>query len=371
MIDDDLRTRFDALAGRVTMPSDAQERVIGQGRSLRRRRRSGAGAALAVVLVAAVAIPASLAHQVKSRGESPSAASQTPAPSPSDPSALDVLRPGCTAALTRLGNAYGDVQALYGMRTSRAVAHAWQPQAAAFAGTGDGSIDLCLVVGDLNKLTPPLPPGVPDQMHYALLAEGGGGAGLVSASAAAYASPLPGIAGSAIPTFVPAGGIATSATGGSAVRTCTSAELTAALHGVGFPDGGVQAAVRIATMSAEPCTVDGDLQLVAVDAMGKAIRIPSGGLPGPKHGVYAPLPVHAKLDQSVAGEDGAIVVTIGGDPTACAVKDRHTTPAAFRITIGTLSVVVRNQDLSAKDSSTVAVYGCPARFYAGAVNGGR
>ena len=84
------------------------------------------------------------------------------------------------------------------MRTSAA-------DAAAFAQnlqvTG-AFVDFCLAVGDLNQLTPSLPPGAPDHMHYALMAANGGDPPvLVYSSAARPTSPLPGISSNAIAAY--------------------------------------------------------------------------------------------------------------------------------------------------------------------------
>ena len=104
----------------------------------------------------------------------------------------------CTPALTKAADDYGNIQHLYGLRTSAA-------DAAAFAQnlqvTG-AFVDFCLVVGDLNQLHPPGPPGAPDQMHYALLAANSDAVPvLVYSSADRPTSPLPGISSNAIAAY--------------------------------------------------------------------------------------------------------------------------------------------------------------------------
>ena len=161
MNDEELRGRLGLLAERVPARPDAPARVRALARRQRRRHYAGGFAALTVVVVAAVAVPAVLAQ--RSGPHIQAAPRPTPTPTISPTTAMTTT---CTPALTKAVSVYGTIQHFYGLRTSGA-------DAAAFAQnlqvTG-AFVDFCLAVGDLSQLNPPLPPGAPDQMHYALLA---------------------------------------------------------------------------------------------------------------------------------------------------------------------------------------------------------
>ena len=382
MNDGELRSRFDVMVDRVPANAQAESLVRARAGRLRRRRSTAVAVGLAVVVVAAVAVPESLQHQAKSHvalPSGPSASMNAPAPAsaPSPgPSATAELTDTCTPALTKSAGAYGEIQHFYGLRTSGPVAAAFLISLSG----ATGPVDFCLVVGDLDKLTPSLPPGVPDRMHYAVLADEGAGPRLVSAGANLPSPALPGIDPAAIAAFQPSPAASLPVVptlGASAaveVPPCTSRTVSGMLRGVAVVDGGPQGEIDLSTTSALGCDLRGSLHLAALTSTGAVLPVPSGGLPGPKDGVYAPIPVDEVIAPLTVGHSAPaehagqlLRVTVGSDASAasCAARDRQTRPASFRLTIGTVTVDVTNLDARSSSPQEQAVVGCPGRFYVG------
>ena len=139
-------------------------------------------------------------------------------------------------------------------------------------------------------------------------------------------------------------------------------------------DGAPQGAIEISTTSPAGCFFHGTLHLAALTASGTVLPVPTGGLPGPTNGVYAQMRVDAVLAALSPGHTAPaqhagqlLRVVVGGDSAAasCAVRDRQTRPASFRLTIGDVKVTVANLDAAASGTNRQPIVGCPGRFYAG------
>jgi hypothetical protein len=221
MNDDELRRRLTLLADRVPARPDAAIRVRTTVR--RRRRHNGVAAGLAAVIAAAaVVVPAVLAHRAPARVEG--STGPTPVPVPT-------VSATCTRGLSKALTDYGTVQHFYAVRASAAVAASFAQNVHV---SGD-PVDFCLAVGDLDNLAVSTPPGVPDQMHYALMAAGTGAPQLVYASANRPLQPLPGIDPAAIAVYQPTGAALPTAVSAAAP---TAPAAAASSSPTGTPDDG-------------------------------------------------------------------------------------------------------------------------------------
>ncbi|BEP15939.1 hypothetical protein acdb102_42500 [Acidothermaceae bacterium B102] len=253
MNDEELRSRLTLLAERVPGRPDAPARVRATAR--RRRRFSAALAAGAVVLVTtgAVTLPVVLTHRA-ARVDSvagPTAATAPPKAT-SAAAATSVVSAVCTPALERALRLYGSIQHFYSVRTSAVVAASFAQNLHV---SGD-PVHFCLAVGDLDKLTPSLPPGVPDQMHYALMAAGTGAPQLVYTSADRPQQPLPGVDPSEVLAYQPPAATALPATTSTTTPTLPTpgpttlaAAETLALHAA-INAGSARIAWGVATTAA-------------------------------------------------------------------------------------------------------------------------
>lgn len=361
MNDDDLRERFDVLVDRVPPNADALPLVRTRAARLRRRRASAAVAVLTLVVVAVVAVPETLQHQAKSH---PSvAASPTPTTSAAvsaTPSASPVLTDTCTPALTKAGREYGDIQHFYGLRSSGRMAAAWVPQGGAFlAVPAEQPVALCLIVGNLDRLAASSPPDSAEQhMHYAVLADSGGGAVLVEASPDPLTSPLPGVDPASIEAFQPVPQ-ATLSTMPAGVANCAPTDLVGALVGVGFPDGVVQGTVVVHNSSHTACRVHGAFHLALLDATGAEMA----------QNAQAVMPV-VTLDgvlQPASPGVAAATFSVGiyGLPAGGNVcrQAQVVTPRTFLLKVGDVVVRVRNHTAATAGGAT-AVSGCPGTITA-------
>lgn len=365
MTDDDLRRRLDLMVDRVPAQPDAEALVRARAGRVRHRRGVAAGGALALAVVVAVAVPETLQHQTKSAAAT-GIAGQTGA---------------CTTALAQAVRAYGEPQHSYGVRvtTDQAIAWASRPGSTFMAAPQGRHVDFCLVVGDLTHLATSAAAGGAEVVHYAVLADPEGAPELVWAGHDVPAAPLPGVAADQIAPYVQLPTPSAKASPSATFRPCVSGDLVGQLSDVALPDGLVQGDVVIVNTSSTPCRVSGTMTaMVALTSSGQPLPVPAGGLPGPAHGVTVPYPVRVNLLPTtlVKGEPtseaaGAIIVSVGGDPSAraCAAKDRSTRPASFRFSIGTLRITVVNHDPTAGSAAVTSVYGCPSRFYVGSVEG--
>ena len=365
MNDDDLRRRLDLMVDRVPVQPAAEALVRARAGRTRRRRGVAAGAVLATAVVLAVALPETLQHQAKSE-----AAAGVPG------------RTGaCTTALAQALRAYGEPQHSYGVRvtTDQAVAWASRPGSTFLAAPQGRYVDFCLSVGDLSHLATSAAAAGAEVLHYAVMADPQGAPELVWAGHDLPADPLPGVAAEQIAAYAHVPTPSSRATQPATLRPCVARDLVGQLSDVSLPDGLVQGEVVIVNTSSSSCRVSATMTaMVALTSSGQPLSVPAGGLPGPAHGVAVPYPVKEALPATAlvngglpSEGPGAIVLTVGGDPsaTACAAKDRSTRPAAFRFSIGTLRITVANHDPTTRAGAVRAIYGCPSRFYVGSVEG--
>lgn len=378
MNDDDLRSRFDLLVEQLPPRPHAHLGVRAQATALRRRRRATAAG---IVLVAAVA---AAGGTLTLRQHTTSAAGV---------GAPVRLNRGCSSSQTTLASSYGTVQRLYGELTTAGAAAAWGgPGAAAFAAQPPAAaVDLCFVVGDLTGLPraaggqvmhyalDTTPAGLPGHFLYAEVDYGHLPESLMPgvdrAQVAAYAptaaphAPTP---VSHVPTPVPVStpGPATTATvlREAPARACSAKDLVGRLRYVGYPDGGVLGTVEVTNASPSRCMLHGDLSMTVLRGDGSVLPVPAGEPHGAPHGVNAVTPVSGVLLRAHAFEQGqdpdAQALEIGVDSDyGCPAAD-VATPAAFRLTIGTVVLTVANHDADAVEGEQ-AVSGCPYRFAVG------
>jgi hypothetical protein len=197
MNDDELRSRLTLLAERVPNRPDAPARVRVTARRHRRHRAALAAGAVVVITTGAVTLPSVLTHRPT---RIDGVAGPTPATAPATGSATtSVVAATCTPALEQALGVYGSIQHFYAVRTSAAAAASFAQNLHV---SGD-PVEFCLAVGDLDKLAPPGPPGVPDQMHYALMAAGAGAPQLIYTSSDRPQQPLPGVDPSEVLAYQP------------------------------------------------------------------------------------------------------------------------------------------------------------------------
>lgn len=230
MNDDELRSRLTLLAERVPTRPDAPARVRATARRQRRHRAALAAGALVVITAGAVTLPAVLTHRAARVN---SVTGPTPATAPATGTATtSVVSATCTPALEQALGVYGSIQHFYAVRTSAAVAASFAQNLHV---SGD-PVDFCLAVGDLDKLAPPGPPGVPDQMHYALMAAGTGAPQLIYTSADRPQQPLPGVDPSEVLAYQPPAATTPPAPTSTSVTTAPAA--TTPTSTTGTPDDG-------------------------------------------------------------------------------------------------------------------------------------